>query len=140
MLSMEKTPGGHARKSVGILLSQPFGYSLGTDSRVRGLVSGFASLGIEPLLMIPGYLVGGLPGAIATIALFAALLTRSTVRLFEDEGIDDATTRAIFPFVALGPPILFYAARIWPEVPAAFCFVTWIDPSLVTGGICASFT
>ncbi len=76
-----------------------------------------------PLLMIPGYAIGGLPGAIATIALFGALLARSTVRLFEDEGIDDATIRAVFPLVALGPPIVFYAARIWPEVPAAFCFV-----------------
>jgi hypothetical protein len=76
-----------------------------------------------PLLMIPGYLVGRLPGAIAIIALFGALLARSTVRLFEEEGIDDATTRAVFPFIALGPPILFYATRIWPEVPAAFCFV-----------------
>jgi hypothetical protein len=75
------------------------------------------------LLMIPGYLIGKLAGAIATIALFGTLLARSTVRLFEDEGIDDATTRAIFPFIVLGPPIVFYAARIWPEVPAAFCFV-----------------
>ena len=81
---------------------------------------------LEPflsLLMVPGYLAGRLPGALATIALFGALLARSTVRLFEDEGIDDATIRAIFPLIALGPPIIFYAARIWPEVPAAFCFV-----------------
>lgn len=76
-----------------------------------------------PLLMIPGRALGGLPGAIATIVLFAALLARSTVRLLEDEGIDDPTIRAVFPFIALGPPIVFYAARIWPEVPAAFCFV-----------------
>src|SRR5262249_48311201 len=75
------------------------------------------------LLMIPGYLIGRLPGAIAVIAMFGALLARSTVRLFEDEGISDAATRAMFPFMALGPPIVFYAARIWPEVPAAFCFV-----------------
>jgi len=81
---------------------------------------------LEPflaLLMIPGYRIGGLPGAIAIIAVFGALLARSTIRLFEDEGIPDATARAIFPFIALGPPIVFYAARIWPEVPAAFCFV-----------------
>src|SRR5881296_3815933 len=75
------------------------------------------------LLMVPGYLAGRLPGALATIALFGVLLVRSTVRLFEDEGIDDATTRALFPLIAFGPPIVFYAARIWPEVPAAFCFV-----------------
>lgn len=76
-----------------------------------------------PLLMIPGYLIGKLAGALATIALFGVLLARSTVRLFEEEGIDDATTRAVFPLVVFGPPIVFYAARIWPEVPAAFCFV-----------------
>lgn len=81
---------------------------------------------LEPFLsflMVPGFLIGGLPGALATIAIFGALLARSTVRLFEDEGIPDATIRALFPLIAFGPPILFYAARIWPEVPAAFCFV-----------------
>jgi hypothetical protein len=76
-----------------------------------------------PILMMPGYALGGLPGALAVIALFGALLARSTVRFLEDEGIDDATTRALFPLIAFGPPIVFYATRIWPEVPAAFCFL-----------------
>jgi hypothetical protein len=76
-----------------------------------------------PLLMVPGYLVAKLWGALLTIVLFGALLARSTFRLFEDECIDDATIRMLFPLIALGPPILFYAARIWPEVPAAFFFV-----------------
>ena len=75
------------------------------------------------LLMVPGYLLGGLRGAIATIVLFGVLLVRSTMRWLEDEGISDAAIRAVFPFFAFGPPVLFYAARIWPEVPAAFCFV-----------------
>ncbi|HEX3069016.1 MAG TPA: hypothetical protein VHX14_10610 [Thermoanaerobaculia bacterium] len=76
-----------------------------------------------PILMMPGYALGGVPGALAVIALFGALLARSTVRFLEDEGIGDATTRAIFPLIAFGPPIVFYATRIWPEVPAAFCFL-----------------
>jgi hypothetical protein len=76
-----------------------------------------------PILMMPGYALGGVPGALALIALFGALLARSTVRFLEDEGIDDATTRALFPLIAFGPPIVFYATRIWPEVPAAFCFL-----------------
>jgi hypothetical protein len=76
-----------------------------------------------PILMMPGYALGGVPGALAVIALFGALLARSTVRFLEDEGIDDATTRALFPLIAFGPPIVFYATRIWPEVPAAFCFL-----------------
>lgn len=76
-----------------------------------------------PLLMVPGYAVGGLHGALATIALFGVLLVRSTVRWMEDEGIGEGAIRAVFPFFAFGPPVLFYATRIWPEVPAAFFFV-----------------
>jgi hypothetical protein len=75
------------------------------------------------ILLIPGYLAGGLAGALAVMAIFGALLARSTVRLFEDEGISDATTRALFPLIAFGPPILFFAVRIWPEVPAAWLLV-----------------
>ena len=76
-----------------------------------------------PILMIPGYALGGVPGAIAVIALFGALLMRSTIRFLEDEGIADATTRTLFPLIAFGPPIVFYATRIWPEVPGAFFFL-----------------
>ncbi|MFP5245742.1 MAG: hypothetical protein ACLGH0_03525, partial [Thermoanaerobaculia bacterium] len=74
-------------------------------------------------LLIPGYLLAGLQGAVATIALFGVLLVRSTVRWMEDEGMRDEVIRAVFPFFAFGPPVLFYAIRIWPEVPAAFFFV-----------------
>ncbi|HEX7152705.1 MAG TPA: hypothetical protein VF618_14540 [Thermoanaerobaculia bacterium] len=76
-----------------------------------------------PLVMVPGYLAGGLIGAIATIALFGVLLVRSTFLWFSEEGIEETTQRALFGFFALAPPILFYATRIWPEVPGAFCFV-----------------
>ena len=76
-----------------------------------------------PLLMVPGYLAGKLGGAMAVIALFGVLLARSFVRMLEDEAIPDRVARAVFPFVALAPPVLFYSLRIWPEVPAAFFFV-----------------
>ena len=76
-----------------------------------------------PILLIPGYLVGRLGGALVTIALFGVLLVRSTIRLLEDEGVDEETTRALFPLFAFGPPVIFYVARIWPEVPGAFFFV-----------------
>ena len=75
------------------------------------------------LLMIPGYLIAGLHGALATIALFGVLLVRSTIRWMEDEGLGEEAIRGVFPFFALAPPVLFYATRIWPEVPAAFFFV-----------------
>lgn len=76
-----------------------------------------------PLLMLPGLALFGLPGAVATIALFGVLLVRSTIRWMEDEGVEDAAIRAVFPFFAFAPPVIFYALRIWPEVPAAFFFV-----------------
>jgi hypothetical protein len=76
-----------------------------------------------PLLLVPGYALGRLYGAIATVAFFGVLLVRSTIRWMEDEGIPDRVIRAVFPFFAFAPPVLFYATRIWPEVPAAFFFV-----------------
>lgn len=75
------------------------------------------------LLLVPGYALAGLHGALATIVLFGVLLVRSTIRWMEDEGVTDAATRAVFPLFAFGPPVLFYATRVWPEVPAAFFFV-----------------
>jgi hypothetical protein len=75
------------------------------------------------LLMLPGYLAGGLAGAVATIALFGVLLVRSTIRWMEDEGVPEESIRATFALFAFAPPMLFYATRIWPEVPAAFFFV-----------------
>lgn len=75
------------------------------------------------LLLLPGYLVAKLPGVLVTMAIFGALLARSTIRMLEEEGIDDPTIRRVFPFFALGPPCVYYAVRVWPEVPAAFCLV-----------------
>lgn len=75
------------------------------------------------ILMVPGFALFGLPGAVATIALFGVLLVRSTIRWMEDEGIEDDVARAVFPLFAFAPPLLYYATRIWPEVPAAFFFV-----------------
>ncbi|HEX8619059.1 MAG TPA: hypothetical protein VF911_15855 [Thermoanaerobaculia bacterium] len=75
------------------------------------------------LLLVPGFALFGVSGALATIALFGVLLVRSTVRWMEDEGVAEEHIRAVFPFFAFAPPVLYYATRIWPEVPAAFFFV-----------------
>jgi hypothetical protein len=75
------------------------------------------------LLLVPGFALFGVNGALATIVLFGVLLVRSTVRWMEDEGIPDAHVRAVFALFAFAPPVLYYATRIWPEVPAAFFFV-----------------
>ncbi|MCM2315223.1 MAG: hypothetical protein NDJ92_08735 [Thermoanaerobaculia bacterium] len=79
----------------------------------------------EPLLsflLVPGYLAGGLHGAVATIALFAALAVASMLLLLEEEGVSRRTILVVFPLLAFGPPLLAYATRIWPEAPAALLF------------------
>lgn len=73
------------------------------------------------ILLIPGLLLGGLPGAVITIVIFGGLLVHSLMRLIEEEGISHRAAVAVYPLLALGPPLLFYATRIWPEVPAAWC-------------------
>lgn len=74
------------------------------------------------LLLIPGLMIGRLTGAVMTIALFGALLVRSTMLLLEESGVSGRTRVLLFPFIAFGPPVIFYATRIWPEIPAAFFF------------------
>lgn len=74
-------------------------------------------------LLIPGYLAGGRVGASLILALFGGLLVRSTMRMMEDEGVTQRTALLLLPFFAFGPPVIFYATRIWTEVPAAFFFV-----------------
>lgn len=88
---------------------------------------------LEPLLpiaLIPGYLIAGLAGCIATIALFGGLLVRSTMRLLEEEGFRDRSRKLIAPLLSFGPPVIFYADRIWPEVPAA-----WLFAEMLRGGL-----
>lgn len=75
------------------------------------------------ILLIPGTALAGKLGAGLTLALFGCLLIRSTLRFLEEEGISRRTLVLVFGFLAFGPPILFYANRIWPEVPGAWFFV-----------------
>lgn len=74
------------------------------------------------LLMVPGYLLAGAHGAVATIFVFAFLLVRTLLLLLEDEGFRPETRVVTLGFFALGAPVLFYSMRMWPEVPAAFFF------------------
>ncbi len=74
------------------------------------------------ILLVPGVLAGGLGGAVATIAIFAALAVWSIARLLDDEGISRRVSLVVLPFVAFGPPLFYYATRIWPEALAALLF------------------
>ncbi len=74
-----------------------------------------------PLLLVPGVAAFGLWGAMATIALLAALAVGSILALAEEQGVSRAAALRVWPLVAFAPPFLFYAVRIWPEAPAALC-------------------
>lgn len=71
------------------------------------------------LLLLPGVALAGLWGAMATIALLAALAIRSLVRMLKEGGIEPVILARVWPLIAFAPPMLFYAYRIWPEAPGA---------------------
>jgi hypothetical protein len=71
------------------------------------------------LLLVPGVALGGLWGAMATIALLSALAIRSLVRMLGEGGVAPVFVARVWPLIAFAPPMLFYAYRIWPEAPGA---------------------
>lgn len=74
------------------------------------------------LLAIPVF-VAGVTGASVLVALLAAIAAFFFARLLEEEGVAPrARTIAMFAF-AFAPPVLFYATRVWPEVPAVLLLV-----------------
>lgn len=78
----------------------------------------------EPLLAIlltPGVAAAGLWGAMATMALFGAALSVSLLKLLEESGASRGTLLRVWPLLSFAPPLLTYSARVWTEVPAAFC-------------------
>lgn len=75
-----------------------------------------------PVLLVPGYLLGGLHGAVITIALLGGLLATSLLKLVEEDGHLLASRSMVWPALALAPPVLFYATRMWAEVPGALAF------------------
>lgn len=79
----------------------------------------------EPLLsilLIPGTLIGGLHGAVATIAVITAFLVFSLLRLAEESGYRGVARSLVWPAMACAPPVLFFATRLWAEVPGALAF------------------
>jgi hypothetical protein len=73
------------------------------------------------LLLVPGYLVAGKSGAVASISLLGVLLAASMAQLLRESGFSSRTTTFVVLTLALTQPLLVYGLRIWPEVPAALC-------------------
>jgi len=76
-----------------------------------------------PLLLAPAVAIGGRYGALGFLAIIAALLVFSVARLLEEEEISPRARTIALGFFAFGPAVIFYSTRIWPELPAALCFV-----------------
>jgi hypothetical protein len=72
-----------------------------------------------PLLLLPGFALGGYPGARLLMGLLAAAAAALThARLLEVTG-RPGLALAGWAVLALTPPLPFYAVAIYPEVPAA---------------------
>lgn len=100
---------------IGRPVAAQFGDPIGAHGELYSRHEPFLSM-----LLIPGYASFGIGGAAATVAVFGGLLIFSLLSLVREE-VPSFKAALLLPFIA-GPPVLYYATRIWPEVPAAFCF------------------
>ncbi|MDX1383162.1 MAG: hypothetical protein R3190_05920, partial [Thermoanaerobaculia bacterium] len=77
-----------------------------------------------PLVLAPAYRVAGLHGALATMALLAAVTAWQALllmgRLFPRSR---RGRRAAWAILAFAPPLLLYSYQVWVEVPAALLTV-----------------
>jgi len=84
-----------------------------------------------PLVLALPYRLAGEAGALAAMALLAALLVWSTLRLagryFPDHPGDGLFACGL---LALTPPLLVYAHQVWVEVPAALLLVVALTAAL----------
>jgi hypothetical protein len=73
-----------------------------------------------PLLLAPAYRLGGLLGALATMAVLTAALAWATLalarRYFPER---PGAVLLAYGLTALAPPLVLYSHQIWVEVPAA---------------------
>ncbi len=117
-LDLANQYGALAESETGRLDLQPqLGDPVGEEGQLYSRHEPFLSV-----LMVPGYLVGGLHGAVATIALFGGLMVVSVLKLCEEGGSPLVSRSLVWPAIALAPPVLFYSTRLWTEVPGALAF------------------
>lgn len=76
-----------------------------------------------PLLMAPFVLASSQFGPIVFMSIIAALLTFSVGRLLEEEEVSVRSRMIALGFFSFGPAVIFFANRVWPELPATLCLV-----------------
>ncbi len=84
-----------------------------------------------PLVLAPAYRVGGLAGALLTMALLTAALAWMTLRLGRHYAPErPGEVMLAYALVAFAPPLLLYSYQIWVEVPAALLSMIALDAVL----------
>ncbi len=71
------------------------------------------------VLLAPAYALGGRPACVVLLALLAAGLSLLVRDLARRSGADEASALVAWAATA-GPPVLYYTAFLYTEVPAAF--------------------
>jgi hypothetical protein len=84
----------------------------------RGEIYSLHAIGLS-LLLLPGYALGGYPGASLCMAVLLALLVDQLRGLAEAWLGEAAPATAVAWIVGLSPPLLHYAGLVFTEVPAA---------------------
>lgn len=81
-----------------------------------------------PLILVPAYRLGGKLGALALMAVLAAALAWSTLRLARHY-VRKQPGGALLAYgvFALAPPLLLYSHQVWVEIPAALLVVAALD-------------
>ncbi len=88
-----------------------------------------------PLALVPAYRIGGKLGALATMAVFTALLAWLTLRLARHyAAAHPGEALAAYALAAFAPPLLLYSYQVWVEVPAAILAAAALDRILTLDG------
>jgi len=85
------------------------------------------------VLLAPAYALGGRAGCVVLLALVAAGLGLLVRDLARREGADEGAALLAWA-AAVGPPVLFYTAFLYTEVPAAFAIALALRLLLVSPG------
>jgi hypothetical protein len=70
-------------------------------------------------LLVPGYVLGGVTGAIVTVALCGALLVAAVAHAARSLGVPPARRASLVGLLLLTYPLATYATQLWVEVPGA---------------------
>lgn len=87
-----------------------------------------------PLVLVPAYRLAGRGGALAMMAVMAAALAWTTLRLgrYYAPGHPGEVLVA-YALVAFAPPLLLYSYQVWVEVPAALLTMVALGQILALG-------